>query len=186
MPERIRTFVAIDVPAQPVREILDELRDMGRPIRAAVEPLHLTLKFLGETDVASVVDVSRAVSTVASAHRAFDLPLRGIGAFPKIERPSVVWAGVVDEEPIAALVENLEIVLEPLRFLRETRPFHPHVTLARVKGRPPQQLRELLELYADETFGVVGVREVKFYQSQLTPAGPEYTVLHSALLGGDE
>ena len=182
MPERIRTFVAIDIPARPFREVLDELRDMGRPIRAAAEPLHLTLKFLGETNVDSVAAVSRVVSAVATAHEPFDMSLRGLGAFPKIARPSIAWAGIADEEPIAALVEDLEARLERLGIPRESRPFHPHITLARVKGRPPQQLREMLELYADEAFGVVAVKEVRFYRSQLTQAGPEYLVLSTAEL----
>jgi 2'-5' RNA ligase len=186
MPERIRTFIAIDVPSEPFREVLDDLRDIGRPVKPVAEPLHLTLKFLGETEVASTARLSRQISEVTAAHGALELDFRGLGAFPRIERPSVVWAGLANGESITALADDLESQLEPLGYPRESRHFHPHVTLARVKGRPSQQLREMLELYADEAFGVAGVSEVRFYQSQLTPAGPEYSVLSTAVLSGED
>jgi RNA 2',3'-cyclic 3'-phosphodiesterase len=185
MSETLRTFVAIDLPAAPFRDVLEELAGIGRPVKVIAEPLHLTLKFLGQTPRSALEQISAALSEVCAPHAPLEIELRGIGAFPRPERPSVVWAGVSPAEPLAALAAELDAQLQPLGFPPEQRAFHPHVTLARVKGRPPQALAEFMDLYAEESFGVAVVAEALFYQSVLSTDGAQYTVLSRAPLVGD-
>jgi RNA 2',3'-cyclic 3'-phosphodiesterase len=184
MGEKLRTFVAIDIPAAPLREVLEELAGIGRPVKMVVEPLHLTLKFLGETRRSALDAISAAITEVCSRHAPLQFEIGGIGAFPRPERPSVVWAGVSPAEPLTALAAELDAHLKPLGFPPEQRAFHPHVTLARIKGRPPANLAEILTLYAGESFGNVRIGEVLFYESALSNAGPQYTILSTASLHG--
>lgn len=183
MSETLRTFVAIDLPAAPLRDVLGELAGIGRPVKVVAEPLHLTLKFLGDTRRADLEQISTALKGVCVLHAPFEIEVSGIGAFPRPERPSVVWAGVSPAEPLAALAADLDAQLAPLGFPPEQRAFHPHVTLARVKGRPPQALAETMALYAEESFGTAVVREVMFYESVLSASGSRYTVLNRVVLG---
>lgn len=184
MGENLRTFVAIDIPATPLHGVLEELARLGSPLKMAALPLHLTLKFLGNTDAAALERISAAIATVCALHEPLQLEISGVGAFPTVKRPSVVWAGIHPSQPLAALAAGLDARLAPLGFTPERRAFHPHVTLARVKGRPPAALCELMALYAEEVFGIATVGETLFYQSLLTPAGPQYTVLRRMALGG--
>jgi 2'-5' RNA ligase len=182
MSDRIRTFVAIDFPAVPMRVVVDDLAGLGRSVKVAAEPFHLTLKFLGDTDRNTVDHIVRTIADVAQQHTSFDVELARVDAFPRRERPSVIWVGLSPIEPLIELAGDLESRLEPIGFPRESRPFQPHVTIARIKGRPPRELADLFELYGTETFGTETVRQIHLYQSELRPQGPEYTVLSTVSL----
>jgi len=182
--ELIRTFIGITVPTAPLRSVLDCLADLGRPVRIASEPLHVTLKFLGETRRELVPAIRDTLAEVAHGHAPFEFLVSGVDAFPRRQRPAVIGAGADPDEPIRRLAAELESNLTPLGFEPEQRDFRAHVTIARVNGRPPRELAALFELYGDEAFGVVSVSEVALYQSELTSAGPVYSVLAAATLEG--
>jgi 2'-5' RNA ligase len=130
----VRAFVAIRVPASPsLSTALDALKALGRPVRAvAAENLHLTLKFLGNTDVNWIPEIASLLGDVAAGASAFDTTLRGLGAFPKPSRPSVIWTGMTPPEPVVRLAGDVEAALATFGFAPETRAFRPHVTLARI------------------------------------------------------
>jgi 2'-5' RNA ligase len=169
MPELIRCFIAIKIPGfDPLRRVLKELAQMGRALKA-VEPdnLHVTLKFLGDTDLDLIGEIGSLVEQTA-----------------RLERPSVVWAGLEGAETLTAIAADLETGLEELGFARENRPFVPHLTLARVKARPPESLRPLLSRHAKTEFGTATIDQVELIRSELRPEGAKYTVLASAPLQG--
>ena len=180
----VRAFVAIRVPAPPsLGAVLDALKALGRPVRAvAAENLHLTLKFLGNTDVNWIPQVANLLNEVAAPVSAFDVALRGLGAFPKPSRPSVIWTGMTPPEPVVRLARDVELALATFGFAPETRAFHPHVTLARIKSRPPQELSALLDRHAETEFATFLVDELLLMQSELTPHGSRYTPLSTARL----
>lgn len=184
MPEHVRTFVAIEIAADPFRDVLSDLRDMGRPVRTVGEPLHLTLAFLGDTDARLIPEISQIVRDVAAKWPPCEIELVGIGAFPRPQRPSAIWGGVSPVETLGGIAERLGSKLEEIGFPPESRSFHPHVTLARIKGRPPRELTGLFELYDGEVFGTWPVREITLYESRLKSDGPEYTQLATAELSG--
>jgi 2'-5' RNA ligase len=183
----IRAFIAIDVPAAPpLKPVLARLSRMGRAVRLVPDgPLHITLKFLGDIDPAFVPQVTQAISRAAHDCREFNLQLRGLGAFPDAQRPNVIWVGSDDAPEMKGLVQRMEDELSTIGIPRESRAFHPHATLARVKARPPADLADLLHAHAATHFGNAGVKEVKLYQSELMPQGPRYTVLARIPLGGE-
>lgn len=184
MSTTIRAFVAVRVPATPALcDVLDELGRMGRSIKPVdSDHLHVTLKFLGETDTSWIDGTREVLDAVAKASSTFDVRLHGLGAFPKPSRPSVIWTGIEPAEPMMQLAERTEQALSEFGFAPETREFRPHVTLARVKSRPPQELASLLERHATTEFAKFRVNEIVLIQSQLSPQGPKYTPLHVASL----
>ncbi|MEX0717070.1 MAG: RNA 2',3'-cyclic phosphodiesterase [Planctomycetaceae bacterium] len=181
---RERMFVAVGLRATPpLRKIAEELAGLGKAVRALdPDDLHLTLKFLGDTQAEFVPEIARIVETCAATESSFTARIAGLGAFPHADRPSVVWAGLDDAEPLVRMADSLEQKLAALGFPEEARKYHPHVTLARVRFKPPAELGKLLEKHPATAFGDLPVRTLGLYQSELRPEGSRYTVLASAAL----
>jgi 2'-5' RNA ligase len=186
----MRTFIAVDLsPAlkDKLTELVSELKKTRADVRwTDARAMHLTLKFLGEVDPGRIPEITAAVDAVAGRHEKFVLSLRGTGAFPGSQSPRrVLWVGVVKNPGLAALKIDLDLELFQLGFPKEDedRPFHPHLTLGRVKG--PARVGEAaaeLEKRSGETFGEMTVDKLTFFQSLLGPAGAEYKVLAEARL----
>ena len=181
----IRAFLAVSVEGSTqIRSVLRKFSKMGRAVRAvSPDGLHLTLKFFGDIDVNDVSPVSEHVQLACRDAEPFDLRLKGLGAFPHLKRPSVIWAGVEDGEPLVTLAERIIADVENLGFPREQRSFIPHLTLARIKQRPPGELSQLVESHAATVFAECPINAVHLYQSELKTSGPIYTKLASFSLG---
>mgnify|MGYP002624523338 CR=1 FL=1 len=182
----IRAFAAVKIDCTPpLRRIVGRLSRMGRALKP-VSPngLHVTLKFFGDVEWNSTAGISRVLEEIASPFAPFTLQVRGLGAFPRPERPSVVWAGLADAEPLIELAGRLEPEFENLGFPAERRPFHPHLTLARVKSRPPDELFAMLTELAAAEFGSARVDAVELLQSEVRADGPVYTTLCRVELAG--
>jgi 2'-5' RNA ligase len=184
----MRTFVAIDLEPGLKRALEDLVRTLkrtGADVRwVDGRGMHLTLKFLGEIDEAAVPAVGQAVKTATSGRGRFPLVLRGTGAFPPGKSPRVLWVGVAEEPALMDLQKAVEARLEAEGYPREERPFHPHLTLGRVKG--PSRLREaLVELgrYEGTVFGEMTAGKVALIESRLGPRGAEYRVVAEFELG---
>lgn len=185
MPEAtpLRTFLAVSVPCPaPLARVLKQLTQMGPALKCSTpRGLHCTLKFLGPTAPQAVTGLSAALPAAVAGCRPFSAELLGVGAFPHDQRPTVVWAGLAAPE-LADLQRRLDELAAGFGFAPEDRPFHPHVTLARVRHRPPPQLRELLQLHAATRWGSFEVTAVELLKSTPTPAGSRYDVLATAML----
>ena len=184
MSQTIRSFIAVPVslPAG-LRSILRQIREMGRAVKANdAESPHITLKFLGDTQPEQVPDLARVLESVIADFQAFELELAGIGAFPHWDRPMVAWAGVKEPEPLTEIAQRLETELEPLGFPKERRAYHPHLTLARIKAKPPAALKEIADANEAKSFGSQTIEEIVLFQSELKKPGPTYTRLESITL----
>lgn len=181
MADSIRTFVAIAIPELPeLAAVRRSLSKMGWPVAVVRdENWHVTLKFLGDTPCSQLPTIQRILADLTLEFGRFTIQVERLGAFPTPERPSVIWAGMTNAEPLMSLVERLELTLEPLGFVREARPFQPHLTLARIKARPPQALFDLLSRHSETSFGDVEIRTVEFMQSDLQKSGARYSVISS-------
>jgi RNA 2',3'-cyclic 3'-phosphodiesterase len=186
---RIRTFIAVD-PGQPIRDHLvavqESLARTGTEVKW-VEPenLHVTLLFLGEVDEREVHRVCRMVADGVREQPAFPMTIETVGCFPNVRRPRVLWAGVGEgAQPLCAIHDALEEPLTELGYRREERRYAPHITLGRVKSdRPTERLGAALAKHAEWKGGETTVHEVLVMSSELTPRGPNYTVLSRAPLG---
>jgi 2'-5' RNA ligase len=175
----MRAFVALEI-SDP--KVLDSITAFQRELSATGadlkiverENLHFTVKFLGEItpDQAQEVDGRLKKLHLSSA----DVEVRGVGAFPSIGRPNVIWAGVppVHEERVRPIAQGAITVLEGIGE-RDKRPFTTHATLARVKfTRGISELTSVLRTNSDRSFGQVRLVELKLKSSVLGPRGPTY------------
>lgn len=179
MSDRIRAFLGVPAPAvRSLTVVVEKLRRLGRAIRpVAPGDWHVTLKFLGDVSVADVAALAETLRTAAAPVGQTRCTLQGLGVFPTRERPSVVWAGVQHAEVLSDLAERVEAACEPLGFPREGRPFHPHLTLARIKSRPPAELAALLQEHEQTHFGDWEVTSVVLFQSLRERSGARYVPL---------
>jgi 2'-5' RNA ligase len=179
---RIRLFIAASIPEQQlvaldaaVRPLRERLGDARWP---SLENQHITLKFLGWTDVAIMERVVGAMKTVAAKHRSADVSLKDVGAFPNRRRARVVWAGINDSTGLlTSIAGNLDELLEPLGFEREARAFTPHLTVARIK-RPRAVNVDSVSVQTDPW----PITAIRLFRSHLSPRGARYEVVSSAEL----
>ncbi len=185
MPDSIRAFVAVRMPALPeLQTVLKPLAAMRWPVAAvSLENLHVTLKFLGDIPSDQITAIQQQLLSVVHGQPPFVLKVEQLGAFPSVDRPSVVWVGLVDAEPLIALANEIELRLELLGFARESRSFHPHLTLARIKGRPPRELFDTIRRGSETHFGTVEVRSIELIRSELHHDGARYSLISSHELG---
>jgi 2'-5' RNA ligase len=184
----IRSFIAIEVASnvgQGLAELQEELaRDVpGRAVRW-VEPgnIHLTLKFLGDTETSSIGAIESRLEEVASGFGPFEIRLGKLGCFPNPRRPRVVWVGIEGNlEPLLGLQQAVEQSLAELGWPPESRRFHPHLTLGRVKDSR-QVIEARLPWGRQRADGQQYVNEVCLIESDLRPTGAVYSVLKRANL----
>ena len=187
---RTRTFIGID-PGADIRAAAADLQPHLAATGAGVkwadpDGMHVTLAFLGEVDDRELFGVCRAVAKVAAGEPAFELRVGGVGAFPNLRRPKVLWAGLVGgADELVRLHDALEPLLEPLGYRREERAYTPHLTLGRVTAEADGHLLApaLTEL-ADWDGGDHPITEVLVYSSHQERDGPVYTVVGRAPLAG--
>lgn len=185
----MRSFIAIEIPQDIKRAlggVLEELRRIYCDVKW-VEPgsVHLTLKFLGEIDPGRVPEIKEALKKTFEDHRPFSLIAEGLGAFPRLESPRVVWVGLRgDLEKLAALQKDVEKTLGLLGFPREDRPFKPHLTLGRMRSQKGREaLVKRLRDMSSRTLGSFHVDCVAQFRSELLPTGAKYTILWKESLG---
>ena len=179
----MRTFIAVPLPIECARmlaEMQTALRRFSADIRwTAVPSIHLTLKFLGEIDPAILPRLSGALRALPPA-APFTLRLEGMGAFPNLVRPRVIWCGLEGDRPaLLQLQERVETECVQAGFERENRHFQPHLTLGRVQGkRNLQPLLDYIKIATSPKCEFV-VDHYRIYRSTLTPQGAIYDVLES-------
>lgn len=184
---RIRSFIAVDLEA-PVRAAVQTLLDEFRRLKAEIrwvraEGMHVTLKFLGWVDPPRLERVHAAAAAAVHDRPALRLAVRGMGAFPSLRRPRVLWVGL-HGDGLVELAESVERAMEPLGFEREKRAFTPHVTLGRVSGmRGWERVEELFKAHQADDFGETAIQAVTIYRSTLRPDGAVYTPLWTIPLG---
>ena len=194
--EQIRSFIAIELPDN-LKLALTRLQDQLKSGKQApvkwVDPysIHLTLKFLGNIGTDMVDKLTAAIGEAARGISPFQLEVKGLGAFPSLKRVQVVWVGVTGEvERLRQLQQRIESNLEPLGFTTESRPFTPHLTLARLRDRTlPDERKRFGQLIAATKFESVytmKVDSIKLMRSQLTREGAIYSLLSSVGLQSRE
>jgi len=193
-PGTSRLFIAVPV-ADEVRTAVDELmeevaggpiaeRRPGQPRWVRVDDLHLTLRFLGATPDERKAEIAAALATAAAETAPFRVVLSGGGAFPNASAPRVLWIGIAEgSDGLAGLVRHLNGTLVPLGWPAETRPFTPHLTLARTDGVPgaDERARVLTEVAADVRLAWQADRIV-LYKSLLGRGPVHYEILAEARL----
>jgi 2'-5' RNA ligase len=190
----MRTFIAIEI-SDDIKKMLDQIESHLKYAGADVkwvkpETIHLTLKFLGEINEEKCEEVKEALNSIAKYMKPFELTLKDMGAFPKIENPRVVWVGLgKGAAESAALASGIDDLLSKTGFAKEERPFSPHLTIGRV--RSPMNKDKLKEKMssASSNFQLSAVpphqvASVILFKSTLTPQSPIYTNIHESRFSG--
>ena len=182
MSEKIRSFIAFDVDSDQVLRKFSEaqglLADTGADLKL-VQPrnIHITMRFLGNIPPTMVDSIHDALKQISFSP--FEIELRGLGVFPNLRRPRVVWAGIQKgADELTQIINQLEPHLRRLGFKSDKKGFRPHLTLARVRsGRHKAELAQRIDNLAEYSFGSLTADYLRLKQSVLTPQGPIYTVL---------
>ncbi len=185
----MRAFIAFELPPEVLQLAADlqaRLQRQGLKMRW-VRPgnMHLTLRFLGEIPPAQTAALAEAMRTAARGSTPLQLSAQGMGVFPGLRKPRVMWIGLGGQtDRLERLAEELAAALMPLGIPREERPFKAHLTLARIQTAPDARLLqgalESCGAYAPQPFPAA---EMVLFQSDLRPQGPIYTPLARAALG---
>jgi len=182
----VRAFLAVNLDLRATRRVADLQAKVHEALGARstqlrwVPPtnLHVTMKFLGAIDAQLVAAIRDAIRPVAAKTRAFRVRARGLGAFPDVASPKVVWIGAEAEGgALDALAVAIDDALLGIGFPKEKRKFHAHLTLARVKDAAGLGLGAAFEQVGPADCGDSVVSEVVVYRSETKPSGAEYEAL---------
>jgi RNA 2',3'-cyclic 3'-phosphodiesterase len=182
MSEQIRSFIAFDLENEQVLNRLSAAQKLvietGADLRlVAPQNIHVTIRFLGDISPGMVEKVYEAMKKVQFTP--FTIQIRGLGVFPSLNYPRVVWAGMTDGvEQLRSIFSQLEPQMRALGFQADAYGFSPHLTIARVRtGANKQRLAELVTKKADYDFGPIKADCLRLKKSQLSPKGPTYSTL---------
>lgn len=183
----MRLFIAFPLAVEVkdyLGSVISDLSHHAEGVRwVAPKNIHLTARFLGDTEEAKVSKLHQLIDTVAGAHNSVSSSLTQLGAFPNLNRPRVIWAGIGEgAEELGKIARDVELRVRQLRFEPESKAFRTHFTLGRVKeGAHLENFGEFMLSYKLQPMPIAFDRLV-LYKSTLMPQGPIYERLHEAAL----
>ncbi|MBN2297831.1 MAG: RNA 2',3'-cyclic phosphodiesterase [Deltaproteobacteria bacterium] len=178
----IRTFIALPI-SDDLKNVLGEaitaLRNRNSSVKwVRAENIHLTIKFLGDIAEDLVKPISIELDRTVEQYKEVDLRVSGLGVFPGMRRPRVVWAGLEgDTQDLVNMALSVDEMCAGFGIRRDKRPFSPHITLGRLK------IPSMVDLDIHLKEKGYRAKEVVFYRSELLPQGARYTILHTSNLG---
>ena len=192
--KKVRSFIAIPVSDAGIRALVEAVRglepEIGRHVRwVRPEGIHLTLKFMGDIQITTAEKILEILPTVTAGFGPFRVAIKGLGVFPNLRRPRVLWAGLDgDIEILSELQLAVDEAVGKLGLPKEQRAFSPHLTLGRVRRDVSDgQLRKIGEAMST-TVSPETVEwtadTVNLMRTELDPAGSRHYLVGSASLGG--
>lgn len=200
----IRTFLAVELSdnlRDRIRLVQEDLRqrlgrESSKDIRITwVQPssIHLTMKFLGDTDEHRIELLREAVERAMTSHRAVHLPIERVGVFPRLQQPRVLWVGPSEQweqgdeaNRLTVLHRAVEDCCRSFGFVPEGRPLSPHLTFARVKEgerHVSQTLAKSGVMDRPISLGLLAMDSIVLMKSELRPTGSVYTKLWEVRMG---
>ncbi|HXS49079.1 MAG TPA: RNA 2',3'-cyclic phosphodiesterase [Sphingomicrobium sp.] len=171
-----RLFVAIR-PPEPIRDLLVDAMQQNADFRwQEDEQLHITLRFVGEVDRPAADDLADALGRIRAAP--LQLRIAGVGRFEQ-RNSGALWAGVEPKLPLAVLAAKVERVCQSVGLEPERRAFHPHITLARWKGRRTREVQDFLERGRGLSSPPFLVDRFILFESRLSRHGAHYEAVEA-------
>jgi len=182
--DKTRSFLAIDFGSfysEEIKVVVQSLKQHYTDVKwVNPEAMHLTLSFFGNVEQCLIDTASDILKTLAPRHQAFSLSLHGVGGFPDLANPRVLWAGLEGQtELLQALKKDLDAGLLKAGIAPEERDFHPHLTLGRLRGFKRQARNlppEVLNFNSSQSYRVT---RLVIFKSELTREGARYTPLRT-------
>jgi len=182
-----RTFIAVKAePNENLRKAITLLRNgLNRDSVKWVDPaiMHLTLAFLGDTEDEIIELMSSKLKEKCSGSGEISFTIKGLGVFPGINNPRVIWAGIENSGTLLKLQQIVAEIMASLNIPVEEREFKPHLTLGRVKLlRSTEKLKQIISEYESVEFQNVKLNKLMYYESVLMPGGPLYKLITEVTL----
>ena len=173
----MRVFIAIEISK---KEVLKKIQTFQKNVQIDAKPtkidqIHFTLEFLGEIDQEKCEQVKDIIKKISFS--SFDISLKGVGGFPDLKNPHVIWIGIDDNgaKKLISIANEIGMKLTELGFENEKK-FKPHLTIFRVKKKI-NDISVMMKEYQTVEFGTQTVSKIKVKRSVLSPKGPEYSDL---------
>jgi 2'-5' RNA ligase len=166
-------------------DLIAELKKAGPDVSwVPAGNIHLTLKFLGNTNDSLIPMIKERITKKLSHYNAFYIKIVGVGCFPSEKRPRVLWIGIERSDLLNSIQKDMEAEVEELGFAPEDRPFSPHLTFGRVRSQKgiAEMLRRFTE-FRTADFGLVEVKSIHIMKSDLKPTGAEHTSIAEIPIG---
>jgi 2'-5' RNA ligase len=182
---RFRAFISADIePGTALVGAIDELARSRADLKIVrPELMHITLKFLGDTDENLIDEVLARISRATEGVEPFRIHLHGMGAFPSMSNIRIVWVGIDNGKPLQAIAAKLDESMNDLGFDRDRKGFVPHLTLARTRsGRNIANVQEILRTKAASDYGEYTIDRILLKKSVLGPHGPTYSTVGEHML----
>ncbi len=185
-----RLFIALELSKKQKEEVkilqshLSEYLDGVRWVKPA--GMHLTLKFLGDTEPDKLELVKSAMDQAVSGLKSFEVSYGRGGVFPDPARARVIWLGLKEgEKDVRKLAKNIDQELQEMNFAPEKREFTPHLTIGRIRDKISKaKIEQFIEREKSFVTGNVKIDGVVLFESTLTPQGAIHTPLHKSALEG--
>ena len=187
----LRAFIAVEIPAEIQQNVYKQTASFRKGLESLIrwvpaENMHLTMKFLGDVSQSNLEFLIQMLRNEADSFHCFDLHLTGLGSFPNLKRPRVIYIGIQAPAALDSLQRGIESASHRLGYESEEHPFSAHLTLGRVKQNitavEQQKIRRAIEGTQVDLLGSARVDSVHLYKSELKPSGSVYTRLYSAPL----
>ncbi len=187
----LRLFIAVEIPAELQQKVYQETSKLRKEMESIVrwvqaENMHLTLKFLGDVSPSNVEFLMQMLRNEAETVPCFNIQLTGLGCFPSLKRPRVIYIGIHAPAALDALQHGIEAAAHRLGYESEERSFSAHLTLGRVKqnvtATDQLKIRRAIESIQVDLLGAARVDSVHLFKSELKPGGSVYTRVYSAPL----
>ncbi len=182
MSEFVRSFLAFDLESDSVKKRLTEMQtraiQTGADLKLVeTENIHMTVRFLGDITLNMAEKIFSEMSKVQ--FKPFEAQLIGLGVFPSLNYPRVLWAGIAQgADQLQSVVSQLEPRLQSLGIPPDPKAFSPHLTIARVRSaKNKSQLADFVTKNEKYDFGSVSAKCLRLKRSELTPKGPIYSTL---------
>ena len=183
----VRAFVAVPLPEATCRALNPLRRQLAHDLPevhwSRLETLHLTLRYFGDLPEETLEKIGGIMLSIGLSHAPFVAALRGIGVFPEPQRARVFWLGIHDQGGLAALYADLERRLPEIGIPREVRPFTPHLTLGRHRGRG-LPVGPVLKRYQEEVGEPLTIDQIVLFESRLQPSGALHLPRRRVVLEG--
>ena len=192
----MRLFIAVELDsavtstaaamAEELRRRASRLAPRARITWIPAQRLHLTVRFIGNSDPAGVQAISGTL-TAPLQTAAFDLTICGAGSFPRSGKPQVLWAGVTTGlDRLHRVEQEVSSRLAGAGVAAEDRPYSPHLTLARIRDAAGLRAATLLAGLESRAVGTTRVAAITLFESRLSPKGPTYVPLQHTVLAGSD
>ena len=185
----MRCFIAIELP-EAVKSALSGMEEELKKSKADVrwikpDNIHLTLKFFGNIEEKKTEKIIEIMEGICNQYAPFTIEIKGMGTFPNIKSPRVLWVGIEGNDTLKTLQEEIGNKMESIGFEREDRAFTAHLTLGRFRSSIEKEgLLKAVKLHEKDTFvGSINVQSLSLIRSDLHPEGARYTKIIDIPLG---